>query len=74
MSDANTKRFLEMIIQARQWLPTQEQIEERGGKVDRTNDIEQWHGHFRQQRQELISFLQRAVELKNGVWIQLMSY
>ena len=63
MPSKNVRRFLEIVEEAVQQFPNRRQIEERGGTVDRGNDIEHWHDRFRCQRRRLIAFLERAVRL-----------
>lgn len=64
-------RFLEMVTTADQCFPSKKQIEERGGTVDRDNDLDHWHDRFRCQRRRLIEFLERAVRLGEPLWCEL---
>ena len=67
----NVRKFLGMVTDARQVFPTQKQIEERRGIVDRNNDLEHWHDYFRRQRRRLISFLERAVRIGEPICCSL---
>ena len=71
MSANNVRRFLKMVKQARQCLPTRRQIEERGGTVDPIIGIDRWHEHFRRKRRQLIDFLERAVRLEVPIYCEL---
>lgn len=56
MPIANVSKLLEKVTDASQVFPTEKQIRERGGIVDRNNDLEHWHDYFRRKRRRLISF------------------
>lgn len=71
MSAKNVRRFLIMVKQARQCLPTRRQIEERGGTVDPIIGLDRWHEHFRRKRRRLIDFLERAVRLGEPIYCEL---
>ena len=71
MPAENVARFLEMVRNAPLQFPTRKQIEERGGVVERGNDLSDWHGRFRGQRRRLIAFLERAARLGEGLWCSL---
>lgn len=67
----NIKRFLGMVKQANQHLPTRAEMKEKGGMVDQDNDMEHWHGHFRRQRRRLIDFLEKAVRIETPIFCDL---
>ena len=71
MPAENVRRLLKIVEEAVQQFPNRRQIEERGGTVDRGNDLEHWHDRFRCQRRRLVAFLERAVRLGEPIWCEL---
>ena len=71
MPAENVGRFLAIVKSATQQFPNKRKIEERGGTVDRGNDLEHWHDRFRCQRRLLIDFLERAVRLGEPLLCEL---
>ena len=67
----NITMFLGMVQSAKQDLPSCNEIERSGRQVGKTNDIFEWHDHFRQQRRRLIEFLGMAVKMKEPIWCDL---
>lgn len=72
MSPINAKRFKKMIEERplssfNRWKRT------KNGKkfVDRTDPLEDWYEYFVEARQELIDFLNQAIEMKEPIWCSI---
>jgi len=69
----NLKKFREMVAAANQWLPSRRQLKKNGARVEDTgeNSLEAWYGYYREKRQRLLAFLDRAIQLNTAVHCSL---
>lgn len=68
----NLKRFRDMVANATQYLPTKEELIERGGYVAEGEDsVEEWHKCFREKRERLLAFLDEAIRKNAAIHCSL---
>mgnify|MGYP001559045228 FL=1 len=62
------EKFRDMVANAEQRYPTKSELVVRGGKIDTgSNTVVSWHKYFANKRQELLDYLNRAVEMKKPI-------
>ena len=73
LKDENLQRFRDQVVNAKQQLPTAEELRENNVEVSDAgeNSIENWHRHFVEKRQELSAFLDRAIENNSAILCSL---
>jgi len=65
----NLLRFRDRVVNAGQHLPSSQELREKHAVVTATGEesIENWHRHYVTKRQELIAFLDRAIENHSSI-------
>lgn len=66
-------QFRGMVASAKLELPSKEEIEKHSGKVDEQgkNSLAEWHQYYVEQRDALLAFLDKAIELNSPVHCSL---
>jgi hypothetical protein len=67
------RKFRDMVANANLELPSKEEIENHSGKVDEEgeNSLAEWHKYFIEKQNELLAFLDKAIELKSPIHCSL---
>ena len=68
LSGKNLSLFIEMIENAEQYLPTEEELKERGLDLTKEgNSLKDWHDYYTKKREKLLEFLKSAKKNKWAV-------
>jgi hypothetical protein len=73
LSGDNLKQFRRLAADAKQHLPSKQQLRDNGVQVEDTGEdrLEEWHRYYREKREELIKFLDQAIALNTAVHCSL---
>jgi len=68
LTPTKAKEFLKLIQSASLKLPTKKELIKKGANVDNKKDtLKSWHDMFKKHKQELIDFLNEAIQLKENI-------
>jgi hypothetical protein len=63
----NLKKFRDMVLNAKQEMPTESKLKEMYCKIDAEETLESWHNYYTDKREKLLAFLNRAIELNSSI-------
>ncbi len=67
----NLKKFRDMVASAEQELPTEKKLREMWCAITEEETLESWHNYYKEKRDNLLAFVDRAISLESGIHCSL---